>query len=103
MDLYKFAQKIAPWCPSELVADAFLLAADARRIDMRASPYDLSEYGFEAIKIETATGRAEYIAEQRALSERATPLRIELITVYAELLKRFSSAEEKITKKITAE
>jgi hypothetical protein len=88
MDLYKFAHKIAPWCPSELVADTFLLAGDARAIDMRASPYDLSEYGFKAIEIETACGRAEYIAEQRALSERAAPLRRKLINVYSELIRR---------------
>jgi hypothetical protein len=88
MDLYKFAHKIAPWCPSELVADTFLLAADARAIDMRASPYDLSEYGFQAIEIETAYGRSEYITEQRALSERAAPLRRDLINVYSELIKR---------------
>jgi hypothetical protein len=88
MDLYKFAHKIAPWCPSELVADTFILAADARAIDMRASPYDLSEYGFKAIEIETASGRSEYITEQRALSERAAPLRKDLINVYSELIKR---------------
>ena len=30
-------------CPSELVADCFELARDIRALDMRASPYDLSD------------------------------------------------------------
>ena len=36
MDLYRFAYKIAPFCPSELVADAFEVARLAREIDMVA-------------------------------------------------------------------
>ncbi len=87
MDLYKFAHKLAPWCPSELVADTFLLAVTAREIDMRASPYDLSSYGFSPIKIEELSGRSEYIAYQRELSTRAAPLRERLIEVYRYLLE----------------
>jgi hypothetical protein len=85
MDLYRFAHKIAPWCPSELIADTFLLAADARRIDMRASPYDLKDAGFEPICIETTEGREEYIREQRRLAELGVPLRTRLISVYEQL------------------
>jgi hypothetical protein len=87
MDLYRFAFKVAPWCSSDLVADAFLLAADARAIDMRASPYDLRSFGFEAIPIESATGREAYIGEQRALAERAVPIRERLLTMYRGLLE----------------
>lgn len=83
MDLYKFAHKIAPWCSSELVADAFLLAADARRIDMRASPYDLRDQGYEPICIETSEGREQYIQEQRRLAAAAVPIRARLIEVYS--------------------
>ena len=86
MDLYKFAHKISPWCPSDLVADAFLLAADARSIDMRASPYDLRNLGFEPIQIETPRGREEYVKEQRRLSDLATPIRTRLLEVYRSLL-----------------
>jgi hypothetical protein len=86
MDLYKFAHKIAPWCSSELIADAFMLAADARRIDMRASPYDLQDQGFEPIRIETTDGREEYVREQRRIAEQAVPVRSALIQVYRELL-----------------
>ena len=35
MDLYRFAYKIAPWCNGELLGDAFLLAWEARQLDMR--------------------------------------------------------------------
>jgi hypothetical protein len=86
MDLYKFAFKIAPWCPSELIAEAFLLAADARTIDMRASPYDLRAYGFEPIQIESSEGREEYVQEQRRLAERASPIRDRLLIVYQALV-----------------
>ena len=41
MDLYKWAYKLDPFAPSELVADCFALALDIRSLDMRASPYDL--------------------------------------------------------------
>ncbi len=93
MDLYKFAQKISPWCPSDLVADSFLLAAKAREIDMRASPYDLSKYGYAPIAIETDSGKAEYITAQRELSQKAHPLRARLIQVYAYLNTRLFSTQ----------
>lgn len=82
MDLYRFAYKIAPFCPSELVADAFDLALAAREIDMRASPYDLSEFGLTPLKIETPEGRAEYVELQRELHVLIQPVRERLIGVY---------------------
>ena len=82
MDLYKFAYKLAPWVPSEVIADAFELAAAARELDMRASPYDLREYGFAPIRIETREGREEYAREQRALTERARPVRAKVLAGY---------------------
>lgn len=93
MDLYRFAHKIAPWCSSDLIADAFLLAADARQVDMRASPYDLQDQGFDPIRIETTTGREEYIREQKRLSELGDPLRQRLIQVYALLISAYTVAE----------
>ncbi|BDH57654.1 hypothetical protein MTP03_25930 [Tsukamurella sp. PLM1] len=83
MDLYKWAFKLAPGVPSELVADAFELACDARELDMRASPYDLAALGFEPVAIETAEGRREYVREQAALAERAAPIRDRLRAVVA--------------------
>ncbi len=81
MDLYKWAFKLAPLAPAELVADCFELARDIRELDMRASPYDLAALGFEPVKIETPEGRADYERAQRAFAERARPLRARLIAV----------------------
>ncbi|MCS7020692.1 MAG: 3-methyladenine DNA glycosylase [Gemmataceae bacterium] len=86
MDLYRFAYKIAPFCPSEVLADAWELACQARIIDMRASPYDLRSFGLEPIPIETAAGRAEYVEAQRHLSAMAQPLRLRLLHLYRRLL-----------------
>lgn len=91
MDLYRFANKIAPWCSSEILGDAFLLAADARQVDMRASPYDLRSQGFEPICIETPAGREEYVREQRRLASLAQPLRDKLIENYRELVGAYSA------------
>ena len=86
MDLYKWAFKLAPFTPSELVADCFALARDIREVDMRASPYDLRTLGFEPIAIETADGRAEYERQQRAFAIRGEPLRAILIALCDRLL-----------------
>jgi hypothetical protein len=80
MDLYKHAYKLSPLTSSELVADCFVLARDVRQIDMRASPYDLSDLGLDPVRIETAEGRAEYAAAQRGFAERSAPLRRRLIS-----------------------
>jgi hypothetical protein len=81
MDLYKWAYKLSPLTPSELVADCFALARDIRTLDMRASPYDLADLGYPPVRIETAEGRAEYAAAQRAFTDRAGPLRARLIAL----------------------
>ncbi len=86
MDLYKWSFKLAPFAPSELIADCFALARDIREVDMRASPYDLRALGFAPITIETAAGRADYEAHQRAFSTRAEPLRTRLLTLCERLL-----------------
>jgi hypothetical protein len=75
MDLYKWVYKLGPLVESELVMDCLELAAEARAVDMRASPYDLSGYGFAPIAIETPTGRAEYVRAQQNIAEGAAPLR----------------------------
>jgi len=85
MDLYRFAYKVAPFCPGELVADAFELALAAREVDMRASPYDLSGYGFPPVRIETREGREEYVELQRELARRAAPVRERVLAVYRAL------------------
>jgi hypothetical protein len=75
MDLYRWAYKLAPFTPSELVADCFALTREIRAVDMRASPYDLTTLGYEPIRVETAAGRAEYARRQRDFAERAAVLR----------------------------
>ncbi|GAA3211208.1 3-methyladenine DNA glycosylase [Actinocorallia longicatena] len=79
MDLYKWAFKLSPLVPSELVADCFELARDVRAMDMKASPYDLRELGYAPIRVETPEGRAEYATAQRSFTVRAAPLRERLI------------------------
>lgn len=86
MDLYKWAFKLVPWCSSELIADCFELARDIRELDMRASPYDLSSYGYSPVPIETPSGRSEYECHQRQFAERSIPLRRRLIELCDELL-----------------
>jgi hypothetical protein len=81
MDLYKWAYKLSPATPGELVADCFELASDIRTLDMRASPYDLRDHGYEPVAIETAEGKAEYVAAQRGFAERGAVLRARLIEV----------------------
>ena len=87
MDLYKFAYKVVPWSSGELIADAFLLAWEARQFDMRASPYDLSGFGLLPLRIETRAGREEYIESTRELSKKAEPLREKLIGEYRRLFE----------------
>lgn len=86
MDLYKWAFKLAPFTPAELIADCFALARDIREMDMRASPYDLRALGFEPIMIETAEGRLEYERQQRIFTARGEPVRARLIALCERLL-----------------
>lgn len=86
MDLYKWAYKLAPLVSSDLLADCFELAREIRELDMRASPYDLAELGYRPVPIETAEGRAEYVAAQRDFTERSAPLRQRLLELTGRLL-----------------
>ena len=79
MDLYKHAFRLTPMICSDLVADCFELARDIRVLDMRASPYDLVDLGYEPVRIETGGGKQEYVAAQRDFADRAAPLRRRLI------------------------
>lgn len=81
MDVYKWAFKLAPLVPSDLTADAFDLAREVRELDMRASPYDLRELGYEPVPIETAAGKAHYLERQRVFADRANVLRRRMLDV----------------------
>ena len=86
MDLYKWAHKMGPLVPGELLLQTFDLAKDARILDMEASPYDCTEYGFNVVAIETAEGKAEYVARQRQLSARGDALRLQLVKILDSVL-----------------
>lgn len=86
MDLYKWCYKLGPLVNSELLMDCLELAAAARELDMRASPYDLAEYGFEPVAVEEPAGRAEYVRRQGLITERAAPMRAALLTRCQRLL-----------------
>ena len=86
MDLYKHAFRLTPMVSSDLVADCFELARDIRELDMRAAPYDLTDLGFDPVRIETPEGKQEYAAAQRGFAERGAPLRQRLIEECERLL-----------------
>ena len=57
-----------PVVPSDLLLDCFVLARAIRELDMRASPYDLTDLGYPPVRIETAAG-------QGGIRRRSTGLR----------------------------
>ena len=81
MDLYKHAYTLGPAVPGELLLACFDLARRAREVDMRASPYDLADLGYQPIRIEEPAGRAEYVRAQAELTAQAAPLRERLRTI----------------------
>ncbi|KRF40697.1 hypothetical protein [Terrabacter sp. Soil810] len=88
MDLYgRVGVNLVPAISSDLLMDCFELARDIRSLDMRASPYDLRDLGYEPVSIETAEGKATYVAEQRAFAERGQVLRERLIAVCDDILQ----------------
>ncbi len=85
MDVYKWVIKLGPLIPGELLLDSFELARDIRRLDMQASPYDLSEWGYAPVAIETPAGKAEYVRRQRDLADRSNALRARAIAAVGAL------------------
>nr|WP_245797305.1 hypothetical protein [Corynebacterium aquilae] len=81
MDLYKWATKLGALVPGDVVLDAFELARDVRCLDMEASPYDCRDLGFSCVPIETAEGKARYVARQRQFAERGSQLRARLVQI----------------------
>ena len=79
MDVYKWAIKLGPLVPGDLLLDCFDLARDIRELDMQASPYDLTAWGYTPVAIETPAGKAEYVRRQRGFTERSNVLRARVI------------------------
>lgn len=90
MDLYRLAFRLVPFVESTIVLDAFELALDARQVDMRASPYDVTDLGLDPIRVETSDGKAAYVQEQRRLAALAAPLRERLLHHVSDLLEHGS-------------
>ncbi|WP_205708807.1 3-methyladenine DNA glycosylase [Kineococcus siccus] len=86
MDCYRWAMKLSPAVPGELLLDCYELARDVRVLDMRASPYDVTSLGLEPVAIETPEGKAAYVRAQREFAERAAPLRRALLAACDALL-----------------
>lgn len=84
MDLYKWAVKLGPLVPGEILLDALELARDIRALDMQASPYDLVDWGYEPVAIETPDGKAAYVRAQRGFAQRGQTLRARLIAILDE-------------------
>ena len=82
MDLYKWATKLGPLIPGELLLDSFELARDIRLLDMEAAPYDLSAWDVIPVRIETPEGKAEYVRRQRGFAERGAALRTALLAAW---------------------
>ena len=82
MDLYKWAMKLGPLIPGELLLDTFELARDIRRLDMEAAPYDLAAWDVVPVPIETPEGKAEYVRRQRGFADRGAALRIRLLEAW---------------------
>lgn len=89
MDVYKWALKLGPIIPGDVLLDAFMLARDIRELDMRASPYDVTGYfgangdPLTPVPIETPAGKRDYARLQRGFSERGNAIRIRILDAIA--------------------
>lgn len=89
MDVYKWAAKLGPIVPGELLLDAFVLARDIRELDMRASPYDVTGYfgangePLTPVPIETPDGKRAYAQYQRGFAARGDAIRHRLLEAIA--------------------
>jgi hypothetical protein len=82
MDVYRWAVKLGPLVPGELLLDAFELARDIRLLDMQAAPYDLSDWDVPPVRIETPEGKAEYVRRQRGFADQGIVLRERLLQAW---------------------
>lgn len=95
MDLFKWCYKLNPWVSSELMTECLMLAIDAREIDMRASPYDLSALGYQAITIETSEGRKQYQENQIRIADKGRVLANRLLAECRKIVTSRSTPDPK--------
>lgn len=88
MDLYSYVADMEAGAPGELLVDTLIAAFDAREVDMRSSPYDLSAWGLDPIPVESPEGRAAFVAHQRGWITRTQALR----TRYLEAARTLESS-----------
>lgn len=86
MDLLKIALKLQSFLDSDLLCDALETSIAARRLDVEASPYDVTAYGGGVVPVETEEGRRLYRQRQRELMELAEPVRKRLLDAYSVFL-----------------
>ena len=86
MDMLKIGLKLGAFVNADLMYDVLNVALDARRLDVMASPYDVSAYGLDAVPIESADGRRTYRAMQYELMGRAEPVRRRLLDAYDDFM-----------------
>lgn len=86
MDLLKMTMRLEPFSDPILLQQVLELALAARKMDVAASPYDVSAYGVGVIPVETFEGRSEYREQQVALMDRAEPVREEVLQAFNLLL-----------------
>ena len=84
-DLYRWAFKLTPAVPSNILMDAFDLARRARTRHAQF-PYDVRQLGLANIPIETPAGKAEHVREQRAIADASRPIRHRLIEAIERVL-----------------
>jgi hypothetical protein len=82
MDLLKLCLRLSPFCDAVLLQRVLEISLAARKLDIAASPYDLSSYGVDAVPVETSEGRAQYKKEQISLMRAAEPVREDLLRAY---------------------
>mmetsp|Transcript_11407 Transcript_11407/g.21113 ORF Transcript_11407/g.21113 Transcript_11407/m.21113 type:complete len:328 (-) Transcript_11407:1052-2035(-) len=89
MDLLSIAHKLFPLVSSELVGDTLELALAARKLDVRASPYDSRQLdqSLAPIEVETVEGRRQYQKLQRELMARSQVIRGNMISAVEPLCK----------------
>ena len=90
MDLFKYAYQIYPFISSSLLRACIHVALTARKLDMRASPYDTTNvlYCGPPICVETLEGRNQYQEEQKSLAVEAAIVREQLIQGYDLVLSK---------------
>ena len=90
MDLFKYAYQIYPFISSSLLRACIHVALTARKLDMRASPYDTTNvlYCGPPICVETLEGRNQYQEEQKVLALEAAKVREQLIQGYNLVLSK---------------